>query len=86
MDVIGKVYVDLIVTGNELPRLVNLVHPQPAGWEVIMKGIQSVQERDLPSISLERWVKELEGISAGVSSQDIVRVVSPLYRLPPTVY
>ena len=81
LDAIGKAYADMIKVADVLPGFINMVHPQATPWDSIMRGVKAGLSQDLPVVSFQQWVNELEEISRGVTSQGISSVVSKVLIL-----
>ena len=73
LDAIGQVYVDWILAVDPLPTLVNMVHPKPTTWGVILRGLREEISGDLEVVSLNEWVRRLEDAEA--SCKDLSDIV-----------
>lgn len=78
LDAIGNAYIDWVVSDDEMPVLVNVVHPRPTSWDVVLRGIKEELGGDLPAIALDAWVAKLDVQSAAATAEDLARVVSVL--------
>ena len=67
-------YLDLLFAKEPLPQLVNVVHPQPTTWSVVLKGFSDVLG-GLPIIPPSEWASRLEQASLHATAQDISNVV-----------
>lgn len=77
LDAIAEAYIDWVVARNELPPLVNVVHPRPTSWEVILRGLREELGGTLPIVPLPEWAARLEARAASPSAEDLVNIVSP---------
>ncbi|KIP12187.1 hypothetical protein PHLGIDRAFT_62555 [Phlebiopsis gigantea 11061_1 CR5-6] len=75
LDVVGKVYIDWITNPEQLPLIVNAVHPRPITWELVLKYVKDALEIDLRSIPLSEWVDRLENSAATASLEDLAQLV-----------
>ena len=75
LDAIGKAYLDWVLCKTELPALVNVVHPLPTTWDVILKGLHEELGGTLPIVPIHEWVKKLEERSLNPSSEDLISIV-----------
>ena len=78
MDVIGQAYVEWVTTTETLPFLVNVVHPRPTTWEVVLEHVRSTLGSDLQSVRLRDWVQELEERAASASLEELAQIVRHL--------
>ena len=69
-------YVDLLVARESLPSMVNVVHPHSTTWEKVLADINEELGGNLPYVSMDEWVKKLEGLETDASSDDLQRIVS----------
>ena len=76
MDAVGQAYVDWTLTKEDLPALVNVVHPRPTNWDVILNGLRQQLGDSLPVVPVEEWVAKLEELARNPVPEDLVRVVS----------
>lgn len=73
LDAIGGAYVDWVVSSEPLPVLVNVVHPHPTLWDVIIRGLRE-ELGDLPVVPPDVWVSKLETWSESASAEDLSRI------------
>ena len=76
LDAIGHAYVDWVLSRDEMPRLVNVVHPRPTSWDVILRGLRAELGEGLPRVTLAEWVAKLEAYSDSPTEEDLSRIVS----------
>ena len=69
-------YVDWVNTRDDLPALVNVVHPRPTSWDIILAGLRKEVGEDVPVVPLDDWVAKLEALSTTATAEDLTRVVS----------
>ncbi|EKM51562.1 uncharacterized protein PHACADRAFT_127221 [Phanerochaete carnosa HHB-10118-sp] len=74
LDAIGSAYIDWVVSDDKMPLLVNVVHPRPASWDVVLRGIKTELGRDLPVIPLDVWIAKLDIQSSAATTEDLARV------------
>ena len=79
LDAIGEAYVDWVLSESALPALVNVVHPIPITWDIILRGICDEIGGNLTIISIQDWVAKLESVSVNPSAQDLLDIVSSHY-------
>lgn len=75
MDDIGETYVDWMTTTETLPVLVNVTHPQPITWELVLQYVREALAMDLKSVPLREWVQRLENSAATASLDGMARLV-----------
>ena len=76
LDAIGQAYVDWVLNKDDLPVLVNVVHPRPTNWDVILRGLRQELGDSLPIVPMEEWVGRLEKLAKDPVPDDLTRVVS----------
>lgn len=84
LDIIGHIYADWISSSRALPSIVNLVHPQPTSWDVIVKGVMDGLGEPLPVVPLNEWMREVDALSADAMIHElgnIVRINLPSIQL-----
>lgn len=80
LDAIGQAYVDWVVSNDELPELVNVVHSRPIGWNVVARGVSGELGTALPVIPLDEWVSRLEECTNNATLERITQIVSVAIR------
>lgn len=60
LDAIGQTYADWVLSHDELPALVNLVHPRPTAWHVVRRGVCDALGTSPPVVPLAAWVSKVE--------------------------
>ena len=75
LDAIGQLYVDWVLSEDSLPRLVNVVHPRPTTWEVILRGLREELGGDLPIVPITDWVAKLDAHSTNPTKEDLESIV-----------
>lgn len=68
-------YIDLVTSQEDLPQVVNVVHPRPTSWTVITSGIREELGGNLPVVSLQEWVAKLDAFPTEVTKEDLQRIV-----------
>lgn len=76
MDAVGQAYVDWVLTKEDLPALMNVVHPRPTSWDIILRGLRQELGDGLPIVPVQEWVGKLEELAKDPSPEDLMRVVS----------
>ena len=76
LDAIGDMYVDLLVSREPLPPMVNVVHPHPTTWEDVLANVRDELGGHIPYVSMDEWIDKLEILSANASNDDLQRIVS----------
>lgn len=76
MDAVASIVLDLVLSRQPEPRLVNVVHPQPTPWDTIIKQINNFAGANLPTIPYAEWLNKLEAHGKDSSSQILVTIVS----------
>lgn len=77
MDTVADAVTDLMLSPDPAPALVNVVHPQPVPWTVVLGAIDHALSAQLPLIPYAQWFAKLEAVAAGASSAQLEAVVSP---------
>ena len=85
LDAIGGAYIDWIVSQDELPLLVNVVHPRPTSWDVVLGGVRAELGGNLPIVPLQEWVANLEARLSTATADDLTKIVSTPQVLQLTV-
>ena len=76
LDAISQAYADWVLSSDELPDFVNVVHPHPIGWDVVIRGFNEELGTSLPIVSLDEWVLKLEQRLHTTTLDQIAEVVS----------
>ncbi|KAI0085165.1 hypothetical protein BDY19DRAFT_909277 [Irpex rosettiformis] len=74
VDVVANVVLDLVLTRQLEPRLLNVVHPRPIAWDEVFKLIKDEIGVNLPTIPYADWLAKLEahdGETSAKTLQDI---------------
>ncbi|KAF7340995.1 Acetyl-CoA synthetase-like protein [Mycena sanguinolenta] len=66
---ISRAIVDVALKPEKPPFAVNLVHPRPISWDLVMSTMANTAQ--LPLIPLADWVRQLQDRSSGVTAEDI---------------
>lgn len=75
--------VELILSSDRAPDLLNVVHPRPALWSDVLGAINSALGTQLPSVPYAQWLAKLEALGAHAGSAQLEAVVSHIYIYPP---
>ena len=54
----------------------NVVHPRPTSWDVILRGVHQELGESLPIIPMQEWVGKLEELGKNPTPDDLKQVVS----------
>ena len=57
----------------------NVVHPRPTSWNVILKGIHEELGGQLPIVPLNQWVAKLDTFATNPTAEDLTAIVSSPY-------
>lgn len=68
-------YVDWTLSQEPFPSLVNVVHPQPASWEELLKGITAELGNELPMVAFDEWLSQLKSRANNATVQDLMNLV-----------
>ncbi|THG99107.1 hypothetical protein EW026_g3199 [Hermanssonia centrifuga] len=71
LDAIGGLYIDLLLSEQALPQLMNVVHPRPTQWKNVLAAIGEELGGHLPFVPLDAWVHKLEAYASEPSKQDL---------------
>ncbi|EKM51563.1 uncharacterized protein PHACADRAFT_212203 [Phanerochaete carnosa HHB-10118-sp] len=74
LDAIGSAYIGWVIFDNNLPLLVNVVHPRPTSWDVVLRGIRTEVGGDMPVVPLDVWVAKLDVQSSTATAEDLARL------------
>ena len=69
---------DLVLSRQPEPRLINVVHPRPTSWDTIIKQLNDATGANLPIIPYTEWFTKVEAHGKDSSSQTSVTIVSPI--------
>lgn len=83
-DAVANVMVDLVLTQESLPRVLNLVHPRPVVWRTLMQDIIKSIGVPLAIIPWAEWTAKVE--EAGTQDAEIDRIVSYLLFFYSCIY
>ena len=75
-DAVAQAFVDLVVSREPLPTVVNLVHPQAVPWSQALGDINNQLSTPLPVILFSEWISKLEAVSANADAKQLDAVVS----------
>lgn len=76
LDAVGQAYVDWVCSEDDLPGLVNVVHPRPTDWATVLVGLQKELGDRVPLVPPAQWMDELELRSTRPSPEDVENIVS----------
>ena len=74
-DAVAQAFVDLVVSREPLPTVVNLVHPQAVPWSQALGDINNQLSTPLPVIPFSEWISKLEAVSANADAKQLDAVV-----------
>ncbi|EKM52251.1 uncharacterized protein PHACADRAFT_260494 [Phanerochaete carnosa HHB-10118-sp] len=74
LDAVGQAYVDWVLEEDVLPALVNVVHPRPTNWDVVLRGLRQELGGNLPIVPVQEWVSKLEEHAMNPTAEDLVRI------------
>lgn len=80
-DSVANTFVDLALTEEPLPRVLNLVHTRPVAWRTVLEYLNKCMAAPLAIISFEEWLSKVED-AANQSTDALDRVVRPIFRSP----
>ena len=76
MDAVAGAFVDMLLHKEDLPHLMNIVHPHPVLWRGILDAINYHLDARLPFISYRQWLNKLQALASVASVNDLERMVS----------
>ena len=76
MDAVASAAKDLVVSSDQLPALVNVVHPRPIHWRDVIENINSSLDQPLKIVPFEDWLKAVESNPSRGDSEELIRIVS----------
>ncbi|KIP12212.1 hypothetical protein PHLGIDRAFT_508051 [Phlebiopsis gigantea 11061_1 CR5-6] len=74
LDAVGQAYVDWVCSEDDLPGLVNVVHPRPTDWATVLVGLQKELGDRVPLVPPAQWMDELELRSTRPSPEDVENI------------
>lgn len=75
MDAVANVVKDIVLSQEELPTLMNAVHPCPVPWRQVMDDINMcLRDRPLSVVPYNRWLEDLERIADSATQEDLERI------------
>ncbi|GJF00095.1 acetyl-CoA synthetase-like protein [Phanerochaete sordida] len=74
LDAIGAAYVDWVLAPDELPPLVNVVHPRPTTWDVVLRGLRAELGERVRAVPVQEWAAQLEAHAKNPSAEDLVEM------------
>lgn len=75
MDAVAKLALDLMLSDERLPEVINVVHPRPITWKMTIQCIQTALDSHLPLISLEDWVSRLAEQAVNATPKTLEEIV-----------
>lgn len=80
MDAVAKAIVDTAFTNERLPPALNLVHPRPVEWNLVITSVRDAVKQEITEnlelVSFQEWFSRLELHSKGAEESDMSRIVS----------
>ncbi|GJE99727.1 acetyl-CoA synthetase-like protein [Phanerochaete sordida] len=74
LDAVGAAYVDWMLVCDVLPFLVNVVHPRPTTWDVVLRGLRAELGPCVGGVPLQEWIVKLEERAQDPSAEDLKQV------------
>lgn len=74
MDALVAVVRDCIISREELPVLLNVVHPRPTRWHSIIEAVGT--DEGVPLVEYGEWLRRLETAAENASGETIDAIVS----------
>lgn len=79
-DAVARAILDVVFVSQAPPTALNLVHPDPVGWNsvisIIKDAIKGALALDLKLVPFQDWFSQLELRSTNASSKDLASIVS----------
>ena len=75
MDKVAPIVLDVVLSPESPPEVLNVVHPRPTSWDVILRGLREELGGNLPLVPLTEWVAKLETYSANPTKNDLEAIV-----------
>jgi hypothetical protein len=81
VDAVASAILDLVLSTDEAPKLLNVVHPHAVTWRETFDAINSVLGQNLPFVPYTDWVGQVKARSIDASQQTLETIVrSPAAR------
>ena len=78
MDAVAGAVLDLVVSDESAPSVVNVVHPRPVPWSTVLKGVRGALRSPIPLVPYHEWLAKLEEAALQPTSAQLEAVVSQL--------
>lgn len=75
MDALAGAVVDLVVTLEPLPALLNVVHPHRTSWNALVTAFNSCLKEALPVVPFAEWLATLERVAERGRNSDVADIV-----------
>lgn len=76
MDAVAATFVDLVLSREALPNVLNLVHPRGISWHKIFNDINEHLNPALPLVPFREWLGRLELLADNAGPDELAAVVS----------
>ena len=76
MDAVAGTVLDLIVSAEPAPSVINVVHPHPVPWSTIFSGVKSALRSPIPFVTFREWLAKLEVVAQQPTPTQLEAVVS----------
>jgi hypothetical protein len=81
VDAVASAILDLVMSTEEPPKLLNVVHPHAVTWRETFDAINSALGQNLPFVPYTDWVEQVKARSIDASQQTLETIVrSPAAR------
>jgi hypothetical protein len=81
VDAVASAILDLVLSTEEPPKLLNVVHPHAVTWRETFDAINSALGQNLPFVPYTDWVEQVKARSIDASQQTLETIVrSPAAR------
>ncbi|KAJ6558269.1 acetyl-CoA synthetase-like protein [Mycena capillaripes] len=71
-EAVSHTVVDAALSAEKPPFAINLVHPRPVPWDLVMSAIASTAQ--LPVVPFPEWVQQLQVRSVGATAENIENI------------
>ncbi|KAJ6545507.1 hypothetical protein B0H19DRAFT_1266933 [Mycena capillaripes] len=71
-EAVSHAIVEAALSTEKLPFTINLVHPHPVPWDLVMSAIAS--DMQLPLVPFSDWVEQLQSRSAVATAEDMEKI------------